>query len=51
MIKSLIKHANALVDLHLYCTQQGPEVIKVFFMLNSTELKISTAHKHYNTDK
>ena len=32
-------------------TETGSEVIKVFFMLNSTELEISTAHKHSNTDK
>ena len=29
----------------------GPKVIKLFFMLNSTEHRISTAHKNYNIDK
>ena len=28
-----------------------PEAIKLFFMLNSTEHEISTAHKNLNTDK
>ena len=35
--------------LLFWCTS-GPEVIN-FFMLNSTENEISTAHKNSNTDK
>ena len=31
--------------------QAGFEVIKTFIMLNSTEHKISTAHKHKNADE
>ena len=30
--------------------QPGPEVYKTFTMLNSTEHKISTAHKNSNTE-
>ena len=29
-----------------FAKQSGPEVIKLFFMLNSTEHEISTAHKN-----
>ena len=29
----------------------GPKVIKLFFMLNSTEHGISTAHKNLNAEK
>ena len=29
----------------------GPEVIKLFFMLNSTEHEISFAHKNKNVEK
>ena len=32
-------------------TDQAPEVIKLFFILNSTEHEISTAHKNLNTVK
>ena len=31
--------------------QTGPEVIKLFSMLNSTEHEISTAHKNLNAEK
>ena len=31
--------------------ETGPELIKLFFMLNSTEYESSSAHKNYNTDK
>ena len=35
----------------LHTEWPGPEVIKLFFMLNSTEHEISTAHKNYNSEK
>ena len=39
------------LESKFYTNTSGPEVIKLFFMLNSTEHEISTAYKNLNTDK
>ena len=40
-----------IVKSKFYLLHPGPEVIKLFFTLNSTEHKTSTANKINNTDK
>ena len=34
-----------------FANSSGPEVIKLFFMLNSAEHEIAIAHKNWTTDK
>ena len=46
--------SSAYILGRLYCKQYAPGpgvIIKAFFMLNSTQHKISTAHKNSNTEK
>ena len=46
-----MKHVSHKHTSQIFLKQIGPEVIKLFFMLNSVEHEILNAHKYKNIKK